>query len=184
MAFWSETGTEPKRAYRWRMQLAGMSGDYLWYAKKVKKPALTISEHGHKYLNHTFWYPGKIEWADVTITLVDPGAENDVASTIADLLQQSGYNVPGDPDVFSTLSKSKSVGSLGQVVIEQIDSNGGIIEKWTLNNAWIKEASWGELDYDGEDLTMVDLTIKYDWAQLSDGGDSMAGGGGPYFSTQ
>jgi len=186
-AFWSEAGLEPKRAYRFRVQIPEVGGNFMWYAKKVNKPALSVTEHAHKYLNHTFYYPGKVEWTEITLSLVDP-VDPDVGATCADLLTQSGYVVPTqaatDSD-FQTVSKGKSVGALGQVMIEQIDSDGGIVEKWTLNNAWIKEVKWGDLDYEGEDLTTIDITLRYDWATLSDVGTSAAGGdGSKYWSTQ
>ena len=192
MAFWSESGLEPKRAYRFRVQIAemgagGTDGGYMWYAKKVGKPTLSVTEHAHKYLNHTFYYPGKVEWTEITLSIVDP-VEPDMGATVADLLTQSGYVGPtqaSDDSDFQTVSKSKSVTSLGNVVIEQIDSDGGVVEKWTLNNAWIKEIKWGELDYEGEDLTTIDVTLRYDWATLSDVGQSAAGGGETkYWSTQ
>ena len=182
MAFWNESGLEPKRAYRWRIQLGGLAGEgYLWYAKKVGKPSLSITEHAHKYLNHTFYYPGKVEWSEISVQLVDP-VDPDVGATIADLLQQCGYNVPGSAEVVQTVSKGNSVGALGVVFIEQIDSAGTPIETWTLTNAWIKEAKWGELDYDGEDLTMIDLTLRYDFATISTANDSASGGGSTFFS--
>ena len=180
MAFWTEVvaGTkDPKRQFRFTLQVTGMGGDdMLWFVKKIGKPSLTISETPHKYLNHTFYYPGKVEWNTVTATLVDP-AGPDVAASVSDLLKLSGYSPPGTPSETSTISKGKSVGSLGDVIITQIDGNGRMVEKWILRHAWIKDIKYGELDYDGEDMTMIDLEFRYDWATLeTDVGSSVSGG--------
>ena len=50
--FWSATTTEPKRAYRWVLLLGGIPQ---WMVKKVGKPAFTVSESEHVYLNHKFY---------------------------------------------------------------------------------------------------------------------------------
>ena len=60
--FWSDPlAPEPKRAYRWLMYL-GNSLVPQWVVKSVSKPSFTVSETEHKFLNHTFWYPGKVAW--------------------------------------------------------------------------------------------------------------------------
>ena len=41
---------------------------------------------------------------------------------------------------------------------------GEELEKWTLKHAWIKEVTFGDLDYGSEDLTEVTIKFRYDWA--------------------
>ena len=48
----------------------------------------------NKYINHTFHYPGRVEWENVTITIVDPVDPN-AASSAAQLLK-IGYHIPGN----------------------------------------------------------------------------------------
>lgn len=185
MAFWTEVVAEtkdPKRAFRFTLELTGFGADSkIWFVKKVGKPSFTISETPHKYLNHTFYYPGKVEWNTITATLVDPVGP-DVSATLSDLVQLSGYRPPGTPDETSTMSKGKSVGNLQDVIITQIDADGGMIEKWTLKNAWIKDLKFGDLDYDGDDMTMVDIEFRYDWAVLETKVASSIGAGTEFFS--
>ena len=69
MAFWSSPTTSPKRQYRWIMNIGGIPQ---WIVKKVNKPGFSISESTHKYLNHTFYYPGRVEYEKTSVTLVDP----------------------------------------------------------------------------------------------------------------
>jgi hypothetical protein len=52
------------------------------------------------------------------------------------------------------------------VLIKQIDSVGKTREVWTLNNAWIKDAKFGDLDYDSEDMLNVEVALRYDNASL------------------
>jgi len=186
--FWTvyKEGTrDPKRAYRFVLQIPGFSdgstGGYVWWVKKVNKPSLTITEATHKYLNHTFYYPGKVEWNTVTVSLVDP-VDPDAASKVSLMLSEAGYKVPtaaSGQDDFSTISKAGAFAALGDVYIIQIGADGSELEKWTLKQAWIKDIKYGDLDYDGDDHTVVDVEFRYDWAVLETLTD-----GQKYFSTE
>jgi len=50
------------------------------------------------------------------------------------------------------------------VVISILNASGIPIEIWTLNNAFIKSAKYGDLDYSSDDLRTVEMTFRYDWA--------------------
>jgi hypothetical protein len=138
-------------------------GDIVWFAKKVAKPSYTITESKHSYLNHNFYFPGRVEWDTISMTLVDPVSPGAVAQTNA-LVVASGYQVPGSPADLASMSKGKSTAAVGYLVIEQIDSDGNVTEAWTLKNPFIKSVKFGELDYESDDLSMIELELRYDWA--------------------
>ena len=183
MAFWSTnfgedtTLKDPKRKFRFTVELQGINassgGAMAWYAKTVSKPAFQIAAAEHKYLNHTFYYPGSVTWQDVSLTLVDP-VDPDMAATLSDIIVQSGYAPPTDSTSLTTMSKAKSAGSLGTVIITQIDSDGKPLETWTLWNSFITELKYGDLEYGGDDLTEMSVTLKYDWARVETAGQSSA----------
>ena len=182
MAFWSTnfgedtTLKDPKRKFRFTVELQGINalgGAMAWYAKTVSKPAFQIAAAEHKYLNHTFYYPGSVTWQDVSLTLVDP-VDPDMAATLSDIIVQSGYAPPTDSTSLTTMSKAKSAGSLGTVIITQIDSDGKPLETWTLWNSFITELKYGDLEYGGDDLTEMSVTLKYDWARVETAGNSSA----------
>lgn len=184
--FWTQPQRDPKRAYRFLVYFPNMPNAATWYAKKVTKPELTIGKTEHKYLGHTFKYPTTTTWEDVTATLVDP-VSPDAAQHLAAAIQGAGYIVPKTFTDVTTISKSRAVEMLGEIQIVQIDesmspipppargTNAGMIqggnpvELWTLKNAWISKISFGELDYDSEDLSTIELTLTYDFATLQQG---------------
>jgi len=192
MAFWSTnfgedtTLKDPKRKFRFTVEFQGIQaaqgGAMLWYAKTCAKPSFQVAEATHKFLNHTFYYPGSVTWQDIAITLVDP-VDPDMAATLSDIVVQSGYTPPTDSTSLSTMSKAKAAGALGTVIITQIDSDGNPLETWTLWNSWMKEVKYGDLGYDGDDLTEMSITLKYDWARVETAGTSVAvaGSGGSEF---
>jgi len=192
MAFWSTnfgedtTLKDPKRKFRFTVEFQGIQaaqgGAILWYAKTAAKPSFQVAEATHKFLNHTFYYPGSVTWQDISITLVDP-VDPDMAATLSDIVVQSGYTPPTDANSLSTMSKAKAAGALGTVIITQIDSDGKPLETWTLWNSWIKEVKYGDLGYDTDDLTEMTVALKYDWARVETAGPSVAvaGAGGTEF---
>jgi len=171
MAFWSDNFTngglqDPKRKFRFRVSVTGLSSEpIMWWAKTAAKPSFTIASAEHKYLNHTFYYPGSVTWNDVAITMVDP-QDPDVAALLMTLIDNGGYHPPTTANDLSTMTKASAAAALGQVTIEALNGDGNAIESWTLNNAWVTDLKFGDLEYGGDDLTEVSMTLKYDWASL------------------
>ena len=171
MAFWSDnfadgTQSDPKRKFRFKVSVTGLAdsgGPIMWWAKTAAKPSFTIASAEHKYLNHTFYYPGSVTWNDVAITMVDP-QDPDVAKLLAELVANGGYHPPTTAGDFATMTKASAASALGTVTVIAIT-----IESWELNNAWITDLKFGDLEYGGDDLTEVSMTLKYDWATLTAG---------------
>jgi hypothetical protein len=173
MAFWSnvtDTTKDPKRNFRFKITISSIK-DSIWYAKTCDKPSFTIETTEHQYLNHTFYYPGAVKWQTVSLTMVDP-SDPDVTATVASIITQSNYKIPGNAGDMTTMTKASAVSALGDVVIQQLNGAGISIESWTLRNAFITEAKFGSLEYGSDDLTTLDLTLQYDWATCDTSGNS------------
>jgi len=177
MAFWTSAGVEPKRNFRFRVQFVSENSDgsssviegILWWAKTVTTPSFDVGESEHHYLGGKYYFPGKVSWSEVSMTLVDP-ISPDAVGVMNQILINSGYMVPigTNDDQFHTISKNRSItAGLQLIVIEVLKADGAVVEKWTLNQPFIKSAKFGDLDYSNEDLRTVDLTIRYDWASCT-----------------
>ena len=164
MGFWNDPQQfDTKRAYRW-IALFNQVDPYA--IKSVSKPSFSISETSHRFLNHTYFYPGRVEWNTVDIVIVDP-LKPDGTKTIMHMVEAAGYNpdiTPATP--LKTISKSKAVSTLRNLQIHQLDAEGSKIEVWDLKHAWIKDVKFGDLSYDSDDLMNISLTIRFDWAEL------------------
>ena len=121
-----------------------------------------------------YYFPGRVTWNEVSLSLVDPISVDAVQLTNS-LIEGANYhvpsNIPASEGDFSTMSKAAATGELGQVIITILDASGKNIEQWTLNNAFLKSAKYGDLDYSNDDLRSVELTIRYDWATCDSQGD-------------
>jgi len=193
MPFWSEnfgadpTLNDPKRKFRFIVEFQGIQspqgGAILWYAKTVEKPSFTIASAEHKYLNHTFYYPGSVTWNEVGLTLVDP-VSPDMTATFSDIITAGGYNPPTNGNSLSTMTKAKATSALGAVYVQQLNGDGIAIETWTLWNAFISDIKFGDLAYGDDELNELSVTLKYDWARVETTNDSVSAnnGGNSFFN--
>lgn len=169
MAFWNTAG-EPLRQFRWYMTFGAIVGqrlDGVKYAlKKVDKPKAKINEITHKYLNHFYYYPGRLEWESINMTIaatLNPSVDD----ILYKILQDSGYVYPSSQEERNTISKPKSNAAIGNTIyITQIDSNGNVIEQWNLKKPFFTSVQFGPLDYASEEIVEIQCTIRYDSAEL------------------
>jgi len=168
MAFWSDATVEPKRSFRWYFQLGGDGGNIETYAiKTVKKPSFAVSEVPHQYVAHTFYFPGRVTWNTVDVTFVDPVVP-DQSAAITNMFVGAGYKVPKTQEKAElSISKQGFVDSVGSPQITQINAEGKVLEEWTLNNAFFTTIDYGQLDYASEDLVIISVTLRYDYATLN-----------------
>ena len=135
-----------------------------------------MSEKDHKFLGNTYYYPGIVTWQTVTAVIVN-AINPDGNKVIYDALEKSGYlKPPTQQEAFDsvaqapgTVNKADAVRALGNVHIEELNGDGGLIGTWTLQNAFITDAKFGDLNYDNDDLLNIDLTFRYDWAEYVSG---------------
>lgn len=192
MPFWSTNFgadaalKDPKRKFRFTVEFTGINasqgGSLLWYAKTADKPKFQMTNAKHKYINHTFNYPGSIEWQEISIAMVDP-VDPDVTATFSDIIMSSGYAPPANSNSLGSMSKAKAANALGNVIITQIDSDGNPIETWTLWNAFISGFESEALGYDSVELSTSTVKVMYDWATVETANPSSAvnGSGGNTF---
>lgn len=185
--FWHNASVEPKRNFRFELSIPSES-NLTWLVKTCEKPKLNVSTVPHKYINHTFNYPGRVVWNPIAITLVDPVSPIDTTQTVLNFLSTAGYRHPAgdaedaDSRAATNMEKINSVEALGgisAVTIRQLGNKppthgrnsgapidtAGYVDEWTLHNAFIQgDVNFGTLDYASEDLTTISLTLQYDWA--------------------
>tara|TARA_Y100000034_G_scaffold135067_1_gene205556 strand:- start:1936 stop:2529 length:594 start_codon:yes stop_codon:yes gene_type:complete len=173
----------PKRQSRFLLYVGGIP---TWVCKSVTKPSYSIGESAHRYINHTFYFPGRLEWNAVDATLVDP-LDPDISRAMLDITKMAGYHTPtNEAESQSLISKAGMVGALGTISIHALGPPMGVqgvashpssmdrvqssvIEKWHLHNAWIQDVNFGSLSYDTDELVEVGVKFRYDYAEFEAG---------------
>tara|TARA_R110000824_G_scaffold101764_5_gene241712 strand:- start:1808 stop:2338 length:531 start_codon:yes stop_codon:yes gene_type:complete len=172
MAFWGNLDAQPKRQHRFTMTFGKKGGQNqlpAWIVSSVTRPSMDISTVEHQYLNHTFKFPGRAKWNDISVTLKDP-LKPDAGQELYKILSEAGYKPPTggpqSPNIKETFTKSSFAATLGSITIESLDAKGATVETWVLFNPLIVNVNWGTFDYASEELVEITLDIAYDFAQI------------------
>jgi len=167
--FWSNPNVEPKRSFRWLFTMGqGTDGNQIesFFVKSVKKPSFTINEIEHQYVGHRFYYPGRVTWNACDVTFVDPVAP-DTSAILSNMFVAGGYKSPVTEIAAQfSLSKGKFAANIGNPIIELLDAEANTVEEWKMWNSWITSLDYGQLDYSSDELVVLSLTLRYDYATL------------------
>ena len=151
----------------------------VWYAKTINKPTYAVKNlvEGRYPVDGVLAYP-KIaatspELKPITMTLVDP-VNPDATRTLARYLRNAGFQEKVKPfnstqGYLSTnypLSNLDSEAAMrgtaiGEMYIEQLDSIGSVLERWTLIDPYPIEVNFGDLNYSSDDLVEISVTWGY-----------------------
>ena len=123
-----------------------------WMVKSIDKPSVSLSEASHEYLNHTFYYPGRVTWNSVSVYARRSSRARCSCHYDAGNGRLSGYSNPpkgyANAEDLANCSRNQN---LQQAVLGDSYNNATgrrrrerAIEDWKLRNAWIKSvhAQW------------------------------------------
>ena len=148
------TNFEPKMSNRFIMYIGGIPA---YLIKAAGRPEIANGKITIDHINTRRYIKGRSEWQDLSITLYDPVVPS-AAQAVMEWVRLHHESVTGR-DGYSDFYKKEIVfNSLGPV--------GDKVEEWTLKGAYIQTAKFSDMDYTGEDLATVELTLTYDYAIL------------------
>jgi hypothetical protein len=152
-----------------------------WWTKSVDLPTYDVNVNEYQLGNHKFKYPGIVTWQDVTVTVVDTAT---VANKLLQNLNSMGYKKPEEEDPrFQQINidnpqqridtfLDESV--MTSIIFQQLNADGGIIQTWTLKNAFVRNVNFGRLSYEEDGLQEITMTFSYDYIDYQYGSDSNA----------
>ena len=143
---------EPKRQHQFIMEIDGVPAHLI---KASAKPSMTNGEIALDHINVQHYVKGKSVWNTIGITLYDAIVPS-AAQSVMDWVRLHHESVTGRDGYKTFYSK--------QITLNQLSPLGEVAEKWTLKNAFITETNFGSLDWSSEDVVMIEMTLRYDWA--------------------
>lgn len=157
-----------KRKYRWTLEIQGLCvGDIPpFYVKTAARPNLTIDETEINHLHGKTWIPGKGTWETIQVTYYDV-ANNPSLSTLYSWLA-SVYNFT---DPVGMHQSSSLRGYAGRGILKLYDGCGSSLEQWVLHSVWPQAVNFGDLDYASSDEVVIEVTLRYAFAELTPQGD-------------
>tara|TARA_B100001123_G_scaffold298977_1_gene333490 strand:- start:12867 stop:13496 length:630 start_codon:yes stop_codon:yes gene_type:complete len=162
---WRKMQMDAQQSHRFILKVNGIHPIYI---SQVSRPGYTVETENYRLLNWHFKYPTNIKWGEMTFTVREVFSDS-VARIFINKLRACGYSYPSEEEVDLTskdLSKAGLVNSLGNISIQNLRPDMSVHEEWFLKNAFITGVKFSEMNYSNADLTSVQITLSYDWAEL------------------
>ena len=148
------TAFEPKQANRFIMYVDGFPS---YMIKGINGLGF---DQGEIKLNHINVYrkvKGKVKWNDMTLELYDPVTPSG-AQSVMEWARLAHESVTGRDGYSDFYKKDVTMSVLGPV--------GDKIENWKVKGAYIKTATFGDMDWSTETPVEVSLTLGVDYCVL------------------
>lgn len=141
---------EPKRMFRWILEIEGIDAFTAKTASRPKKQHGDITVH---WVNEQRYLAGKGAWQELPIELNDPIAPAQ-SQKVLEWLKLVHDDSTGRMGYASTYKKN--------FFLKILDGGGAVVEKWQAIGAWPKDIDGGSLDYSNDEALTVKFNIKAD----------------------
>lgn len=142
---------EPKRNNRFFAEFPSEVGIEVWKVRKFSRPKISIEAVEIPYINETNYVSGKYKWSTVTVELMDTIGPS-TSQQVMEWVRLHAESVTG--------RMGYKAGSAKNIILKALDPNGVTVEKWTLEQCIITEASFGDNDMGSDEVQMITLTLQ------------------------
>jgi len=145
---------EPKRKFRWYLQVDGIDAFTL---KTAQRPQMTFEETVMDYINTKRYISGKGTPNPLTLTLYDPLSPS-ASQKVMDWIR---------------LNYEMSTGRMGYAInykkdftLKMLDPQGAVAELWDIKGGWVQDSNFGDLDMSSSDNVEITAVIRFDTFEL------------------
>jgi hypothetical protein len=145
------TRWEPKRKTRWIMMIEGIDAFLL---KSSARPTFTTEEVELPWINSRRYVAGTTKFNTIAVVLYDAIAPSG-AQQVIEWIRLHFESVSGRAGYADFYKRD--------IQLKLVDPVGTVVELWDIKGAFITEANFNELDYEGNaDPLMINLTLRFD----------------------
>ncbi len=141
---------EPKRNYRWILAIEGIDS---FLIKGTKRPDFQIGSTKIDFINSYRYVAGKLDMGSLSCTLHDPIAPSG-AQQVMEWIRTHYESVSGRAGYADFYKRD--------IQLKLLDPIGTVIELWDIKGAFITNAGFGSLEYSGDGLMEITLTLQFD----------------------
>lgn len=160
---------QPKLKYRFRVRTVsfGPTGpsqqvNLTQQVMNVTKPKISQEEVLIDSYNSKTWVAGKHLWEPINLVLRD-----DITNAVSKLV---GHQLQKQLNHFEQTAPAAGINYKFAMFIETLDGGNDVVqEQWVLEGCWIQNADYDSLDYAASEVQMINLTVRFDSATLSEG---------------
>lgn len=162
----------PKQRHRWQVTFVGLaalvpgasSREITRQATTITRPSVTFEQVPiHRY-NSIAYVAGKHEWEPISLTIEDDItglASYAVQGQLETQQRLIGGDLPGEWLNTAATGSDYKFGT----ILEMLDGNEGIVERWKIEGCFIMSADYGDMDYSSSDAATITMQIRYDHAR-------------------
>lgn len=141
---------QPKTSFQWVLQIEGIDA---FIIKTAARPTSTIEEIALPFINHTRYVAGRHTFGTMSLTLHDPIAPSG-AQQVTEWIRLHFESVSGRAGYADFYKRD--------IQLKMLDPVGTVVELWDIKGAFITEANFGDLTYEGSNLAEISLTLRFD----------------------
>lgn len=156
---------EYKRQNLWIISIDGLDA---YTAQSTNRPRLSLGDVEQVNFVSTYsrYQAGRGNWQPIDMTLNDP-INPQASEKLYNLILKQWDHTTGRVGAKFQYAQDMKIKLIAPDFEQVENANDGIIEIWTLKNAFFTDVNWGSspLDYDATARLKVDLTLNYDSAK-------------------
>jgi T4-like virus tail tube protein gp19. len=136
-----------------RQFILAIEGIDAFLVKSASRPTVTTEEVPINWINSTRYIAGKTTFGTMTVTLHDAIAPSG-AQQVMEWLRLCFESVSGRSGWAEMYKRD--------IQLKLLDPVGTVIQLWDIKGAWITEANFNDVTYEGSDQTEISLTLRFD----------------------
>lgn len=140
-----------------RQFLLAIEGVDAFLVKTAARPTITTEEVAINWINSTRYVAGKTTFGTMAVTLHDAIAPSG-AQQVMEWIRLCFESVTGRSGYADFYKRD--------IQIKMLDPVGTVVQLWDIKGAWVQEANFNDVTYEGSDQTEIALTIRFDNAVL------------------
>lgn len=144
------TKFEPLAKRRFLFAIEGIDS---FIIKTAARPTWETEEVQVNWINSTRYLAGKTTFGTLDVTLHDPIAPAG-AQQVMEWIRLTFESVSGRSGYADFYKRD--------IQIKMLDPVGTVVQLWDIKGAWLTNANFNDVSYDGSDLAEISLTIRFD----------------------
>jgi len=144
------TKFEPLAKRRFLFAVEGIDS---FIIKTAARPQFTTEEVPVNWINSTRYLAGKTTFGNLAVTLHDPIAPAG-AQQVMEWIRLTFESVSGRAGYADFYKRD--------IQVKMLDPVGTVVQLWDIKGAFLLDAAFGELSYEGSDLAEITLSIRFD----------------------
>lgn len=140
-----------------RQFLLAIEGVDAFLVKTAARPTVTTEEVAINWINSTRYIAGKTTFGTMAVTLHDAIAPSG-AQQVMEWVRLCFESVTGRSGYADFYKRD--------IQLKMLDPLGTVVQLWDIKGAWVQEANFNEVTYEGSDQVEISLSIRFDNAIL------------------